>query len=256
MFTTGSRQNVPVQARLATLPQPRRWVLWPGILAALILASGLVLVRARTLTAAELGVDQALSRDHSPVLTFLALALAAIFSPAGGVIMIGLLCLFLLLVRRSPVNAIATGAVASAGWLGAEVFKVLVARDRPAPAALFDPLLPEPGTGSFPSGHTSLAVSLAIAVFLLARDTRWQWPALAGGAVLAAGVAASRVYLGVHYPSDVAASFLVSGVAIAFFTGLWNRYALAVLARIKPLERLGPVPRPEPGSRRKPHHVA
>jgi membrane-associated phospholipid phosphatase len=246
MIMTGNRQDLPVQARMAVLPQLRHWVLWPVIAAALTLASGLVLVRVRGLTAAELGVDQSLSRDHSPVFAFLALAVDTVFSPAGGVIMIGLLCLFLLLVRRSPVNAVATGAVASAGWLSAELFKVLVARHRPPPDSLSDPLLPEPGTGSFPSGHTALAVSLAIAVFLLARGTRWQWPALAGGTVVAAGVAASRVYLGVHYPSDVAASFLAAGAAIAFFTGLWNRYGLAVLTRIPLLKRLGPIPRPEP----------
>lgn len=245
MFTTGSRKDLPAQARMAVLPQLRHWVLWPAITAALALASGLVLVRVRGLTATELGVDQALSRDHSPVFTFLALAIAKVFSPAGGIIMIGLLCLFLLLVRRSPVNAVATGAVASAGWLSAEVFKVLVARHRPAPASLFDPLLPEPGSGSFPSGHTALAVSLAITVFLLARGTRWHWPALTGGAVTAAAVAVSRVYLGVHYPSDVAASFLVSGAAIAFFAGLWNRSGLAVLARIPLLQRLGPIPPPQ-----------
>jgi undecaprenyl-diphosphatase len=229
---------------MAVLPQLRHWILWPAIAAAATLAAGLVLVRVRALAGVELGVDQALSRDHSRALTFLALAIAKVFSPPGGVIMIALLCLFILFVRRSPVNAVATGAVASAGWLSAEVFKVLVDRHRPDPAALADPLLPEPGTGSFPSGHTALAVSLALAVFLLARGTRWQWPALAGGAAVSLAVAASRVYLGVHYPTDVTASFVTSGAAVAFLTGLWNRYGLAVLARIPLLDRIGPVPAP------------
>lgn len=155
--------------------------------------------------------------------TFLALAIALVFS---------------------PVNAVATGAVASASWLSAEVFKVLMDRHRPDPALLADPLLPEPGTGSFPSGHTALTVALALAVFLLARGTRWQWPALAGGTVVTAGVAASRIYLGVHYPTDVAASFAAAGSAVACFTGVWNRYGLAVLARIPLLARFGPLPPP------------
>ncbi|MDQ6752919.1 MAG: phosphatase PAP2 family protein [Actinomycetota bacterium] len=230
---------------MAVLPQIRHWVLWPLLLAAFTLTVGLTLKSARALTAADLGVDQAFSRDHSPVLTFLALATAAVFSPAGGVVMIAVLCLFLLFVRRSPVNAVATGAVASAGWLSSEVFKVLVARHRPEAAVLFDPLVREPGTGSFPSGHTSLAVSLAVAVFLLARGTRWQWAALACGAAVAVGVAVSRVYLGVHYPTDVAASFIVSGTGILFCTGWWNRYALKVLVRVPWLDRLGPIPAPQ-----------
>jgi undecaprenyl-diphosphatase len=243
MSLTDNRQ-LPPQARMAVLPQPRHWILGPAAVAVLTLAAGLLLVRDRPLAAADLGVDQALSHDHAAVPTFLALAIATIFSPAGGVVMIALLCLFLLLVRRSPVNAVATGALASAGWLSAEVFKVLVDRHRPNPALLADPLLPEPGTGSFPSGHTALAVALALAVFLLARGTRWQWPALAGGIVVAVGVAASRIYLGVHYPTDVAASFAAAGSAAACFTGVWNRYGLAVLARIPLLERFGPVPPP------------
>jgi len=235
-------QALPAQARMAVLPQLRHWVLWPALTAVLTLAAGLLLAHRRGLATAELGIDQALSRGHSPVPTDLALAAAAVFSPAGGVLMIALLCLFLLVVRRSPVNALATGAVASAGWLSAEVFKVLVDRHRPDAALLADPLLPEPGTGSFPSGHTALAVSLAIAVFLLARGTRWQWPALAGGALVAIGVAASRIYLGVHYPTDVAASFLVVGSSIAFFSGIWNRFGAAVLSRLPLLDRFGPVP--------------
>jgi membrane-associated phospholipid phosphatase len=235
-------QELPAQARMAVLPQPRHWVLWPVVIAVLTLTAGLVLVQRRGFTTAELGIDQMLSRGHSPVPTFLALTAATVFSPGGGVVMIALLCLFLLVIRRSPVNALATGAVASVGWLSVEVFKVLVDRHRPDAALLADPLLAEPGTGSFPSGHTALAVSLAIAVFLLARGTRWQWPALAGGALMAVGVAASRVYLGVHYPTDVAASFLVAGAAIAFFTGVWNRFGIAVLSRLPLLERFGPVP--------------
>jgi undecaprenyl-diphosphatase len=230
---------------MAVLPQIRHWVIWPLLLAAVTLAVGLTLKSVRALTAADLGVDQALSRDHSPVLTSLALATATVFSPAGGVVMIAVLCLFLLFVRRSPVNAVATGAVASAGWLSSEVFKVIVARHRPDAAALFDPLVPESGSGSFPSGHTCLAVSLAVAVFLLARGTRWQWAALAGGAAVSVGVAASRVYLGVHYPTDVAASFIVSGTGILFCTGLWNRYGLKILVRIPLLGRLGPIPAPQ-----------
>lgn len=244
MGAVGTLQGFSGRTRMVVLPQIRHWVIWPLLLSVVTLAVGLVLKSVRALTVADLGVDQAFSRDHSPVLTSLALATATVFSPAGGVVMIALLCLLLLFVRRSPVNAVATGAVASAGWLSSEVFKVLVARHRPEAAALFDPLVQEPGTGSFPSGHTCLAVSLAVAVFLLARGTRWQWAAVAGGAAVSVGVAVSRVYLGVHYPTDVAASFIVSGTGILFCTGLWNRYALKVLVRIPLLDRLGPIPAP------------
>ena len=164
------------RTRMARLPQLRHWIMLPLLSAALIVAAGLTLASMPALTAADFTVDAALSHDHTPALTGLALFINTVFSPVGGVVMIAALCLFLLFVRRSPVNAVATGAVAAAAWVSSEVFKLLVARHRPDAAALFDPLTPEPGTDSFPSGHTALAVALAIAVFLLARGTRWQWP--------------------------------------------------------------------------------
>lgn len=233
-----------VKTRMGVLPQIRHWILLPAVLAVAVLALGLTMKSVRALTAADLAIDQAVSRDHSTVLNGLALALNSLFSPVGGIIMLVLVCLFLLVERRSPVNAIAVGAITSAGWLSSEVFKVLVPRHRPDPGALLDPLVSEPASNSFPSGHTSLAVSLAIALFLLARGTRWERPTLACGAVMAVAVAASRVYLGVHYPTDVAASFPVSIAGITFFAGLWNRYALRLLARVNVLRRFGPVPYP------------
>ncbi len=123
--------------------------------------------------------------------------------------MLARVCLFLLVVRTSPVNAIAVGAVTSAGWLSSEAFNVIVSRHRPDPTALADPMVPEFGTDSFPSGHTALAVSLAAALYLPARGTRWERFTLFEGLMVALAVAASHVYLGVHYPSDVAASFLI-----------------------------------------------
>ncbi|WP_171046568.1 phosphatase PAP2 family protein [Pseudarthrobacter sp. NamE5] len=192
---------------MAKLPQLRHWIVLPLVFAALIVGAGLAL-RTPALTAADLAVDVELGHDRWAPLTGIALFLDVVFSPAGGMAMIAGLCLILLVVCRSPINAVATGVVAVAGWVSSELFKVLVARQRPDPSGLFDPLSSERGTDSFPSGHTALAVALAIAVFLLARGTRWQWPTLLASAGVAVAVALSRVYLGVHYATDVASSFV------------------------------------------------
>ncbi|MDQ0828116.1 membrane-associated phospholipid phosphatase [Arthrobacter sp. B2I5] len=230
--------------RMAALPQLRHWIAVPVLAAVLIIAGGLALRFIPALTTADMSVDAELSHDHTPPLTAVAMVINVMFSPAGGVLMIAALCLYLLLVRRSPVNAVATGLVAAGGWVSSELFKVLVARHRPDSTALYNPLIPEPGTDSFPSGHVALASALAIAIFLLARGTRWQRPAAVLGITVAMAVAFSRVYLGVHYPTDVTASFLTAATGAAFLTGLWNRFGLLLLARMPFLAKLGPVPAP------------
>lgn len=214
------------------LPALRGWVLSGMLLCAAVVALGLTTRLVPGLGTAELGLDQALSRHHSVVLTVVATTLSYVFAPLAGGCIIFAVCLYLWLVRGALVSAAAFGLVASSGWVSSEVFKFLIARHRPDPAVLFDPLSPESGSDSFPSGHVAFAVALAFAVYFLARGTRWARPAAAAGAVLAATVAWSRLYIGVHYASDVVASFLAASAAVILLTGLWNRYAHRIFDRL------------------------
>lgn len=54
----------------------------------------------------------------------------------------------------------------------------------------------------------------------------------AAGAALALVVAWSRLYIGVHYPSDVAASFLAASAAVVLLSGLWNRFGPRLVERL------------------------
>ena len=60
---------------------------------------------------------------------------------------------------------------------------------------------------SFPSGHAMGSMTLAAVLVLLAWNTRWRWPALVFGVLFAGSVSLSRIYLGVHYPSDILAGW-------------------------------------------------
>jgi membrane-associated phospholipid phosphatase len=83
-------------------------------------------------------------------------------------------------------------------------FKDLLARPRPT---LLNPVDHAAGY-SFPSGHAAGAAAVygALVVLVLPRAIRWARALLlAAGTSLICAVAASRVLLGVHYPSDVAA---------------------------------------------------
>jgi len=242
--------SVRTRTRLAMLPQPGLWGVWVAVLSAAVLAIGFTAKDAPGFSTGEFTVDQELSRNHDGILTALAMTLNYVFSPAGGVLMIAVVALFLLLVRKSPLNAFAFGGVAAAGWLSSQFFKVIVERQRPNPALLFDPLAPETGSNSFPSGHVALAVGLAWAFYFLARKTRWARLAAVAGIAVPLIVAWSRLYVGVHYPSDVAASFLAATAAVVLFAGLWNLFQGRIMPRLPLLDRFGPVAAPASHSRR------
>jgi undecaprenyl-diphosphatase len=99
------------------------------------------------------------------------------------------------------------------------IVKHAVPRDRPS----YEPWdLPQEDVHawSFASGHTAGAFGLAFLAFFLSRGTRfskWGWAAL----VWAALVGFSRVYRGVHWPTDVVSGFFVGlGCSCLFMIGL------------------------------------
>ncbi|MGO4585641.1 phosphatase PAP2 family protein [Arthrobacter sp. 2RAF6] len=226
------RTSAVVRHSVPLLPQPRYWLLWGIVLAAAVLAIGFSVKSVTGLTTSEFGVDQELSRHHVGVLTTVAMALNFLFAPVAGVCIVLVIGLFVFLVRKSFVRAVMFVLFGCSGWAASEVFKLIVARHRPNPALLFDPLAPETGSNSFPSGHTAFAVALAFALYFVIRGSRWGVITAWAGAVMAVVVAWSRIYIGVHYPSDVVASFLATSAAVIVLAGLWNRYSPRVFARL------------------------
>lgn len=77
------------------------------------------------------------------------------------------------------------------------------ARERPS---LWASIVPE-ATYSFPSGHAMGSMTLAWVAVLLAWRTRWRLPVSVAAVAFVVLVGMSRVYLGVHYPSDILAGW-------------------------------------------------
>ncbi len=97
------------------------------------------------------------------------------------------------------------------------ILKHLVGRVRPwvdFPALV--PLVFEGDPNSFPSGHTSAAFAFATAALRAGLPKRWM---KVTAIVLAVTMALSRLYVGVHYPTDVLVGFLVGD--LAGLTGWW-----------------------------------
>jgi undecaprenyl-diphosphatase len=107
---------------------------------------------------------------------------------------------------------VATTALATSLVNGA--LKLLVGRERP-PAVVLEPepLLEVPTTSSFPSGHAASSFACA---YVLSKTVPRLAPVVYA---LAALIAFSRVYVGVHYPLDVLAGAVLGTVfAIALLT--------------------------------------
>lgn len=100
------------------------------------------------------------------------------------------------------------GAGAFLAVAASQVLKRLCCRARPdCDLVGFAALVENPDAFSFPSGHTSAAFGIAVA---LSGEGSW----LGGLALsLASGIAVSRVCLGAHYPLDVAAGVVVGSLA-------------------------------------------
>lgn len=148
----------------------------------------------------------------------LAVRAARIVSDFGGVVVLALLAVAagLLLWRRGlPIAAAAAPAFALgvAGTL-TDVAKHVVDRGRPGVGLR----LVTEGEPSFPSGHASdsaamyLTLALVVAVFVLRRPLA-RVATVAGSGVLVAAIGASRLVLGVHWPTDVLAGWALGATA-------------------------------------------
>jgi undecaprenyl-diphosphatase len=145
-------------------------------------------------------------RFHSPVRTGIARALTRIGDGKSWAV-VGLACL-----ASGTDLGRHLGLRLAAATLGATVLsqglKRSLSRARPGVAiAGFEPLAENPDRFSFPSGHTAAAFAVAVA---FAGEPGGAGPL---ALLLATGIGLSRVYLGAHYPLDVAAGGVLGVIA-------------------------------------------
>ena len=138
----------------------------------------------------------------------------------------GVLCIALALARRRGWRALAVACLLAVTGVTTQLLKHALARPH------LEHWVPEQvATSSWPSGHSTAAMTLALCAILVAPPALRAAAAMLGGA-FAVGVGYAVLVLGWHYPSDVLGGFLVAG--------LWASLAVAVLHRVEA---------PEPASR-------
>lgn len=167
-------------------------------------------------------VYEVISRFHGAVMTHIAMILS--FIGSSRVIVTGLI--ILLLIPKTRKAAVALAATAACSALINDTLKKIFQRSRPT----VNPLVIEKSF-SYPSGHSmsnmALYTMLALLLLTYMKRRRARVPAAVGCFLLAIGIGLSRIYLGVHYPSDVAGGFLMG------FTIALTIYAVFVKKEIK-----------------------
>ena len=128
------------------------------------------------------------------------------------------LLIAVLLLRRRWHEALRIGATIAVASGACTVLKLLIARPRPLDGIV------DAGSDSFPSGHTTTAAALTVAI-ALAFPHVWSWVL---AAVWVPVMALSRTYLLVHWATDVlAAAVLGASVALivaAVVTALFKTF--------------------------------
>ena len=113
-----------------------------------------------------------------------------------------------------------TGIVGTAGLN--VVLKHIVQRERPN----INRLIPEKGY-SFPSGHSMMSMAfygmLIFLIFKYVKNTALKWTLIVILTILLSTIGITRIYLGVHYPSDVIGGFVVSLTYLFILTEIYNK---------------------------------
>jgi membrane-associated phospholipid phosphatase len=189
-----------------------RWAFLLAIEVVLVVALGLVVTSSSGWTSWENGLVISVNAASAPAADAVALAINVLFAPLCAAAITLAVVVIVGLRARSWRAAARVAILIVVPWGLTDALKVVVMRPRPDAALLAHVLVAEPGTLSYPSGHTAFAAALASALVLVA--ARRHRVAAACAAVVAVAITAwSRLYLGVHFPTDVLAAMLLPPVA-------------------------------------------
>lgn len=207
MLTRGGCARASILGGVNPVAHRAQWL--PAWLIALAVAGLGLHLLAMLVPGEDLTLVRDLAGDRSPALTALAhgaswLGRSVVLVPAAIVIALGATAL------RRPLHGVAVLVAILGAIVLQNADKAIIARPRPPVHRL-----EHVSSTSFPSGHAteSTAFFLVLAAVLYTGVASWWARRLVAATtlVIIAAVALSRVYLGVHYPTDVVAGMLLGG---------------------------------------------
>lgn len=157
-----------------------------------------------------LGIDKRIlliiHAHATPLLDWLTLHTTNIGSPLFASVIALCIGLYLAYKREVVRFLILGGSMVGAAGLA---FMIKAVIERPRPHLWHHLLVHETGF-SFISGHATMSMTLAAAMVAVLWQTRWRWLMIVGGAAYVCWVGFTRLYLGVHYPTDIAGGWIVA----------------------------------------------
>jgi len=191
---------------------------------AAVLAGSAAALRQPTLQRADVRAGDAVRRAGSPVLDRVVSAttdLGSMYAVAGMAAALAVAGR-----REAAADVLGTGTLA---WTVAQSSKTRVGRLRPYEADGVRRLVRPPAGSSFPSGHAAVAMAVMSVLAGHLRPAAVALPPAVG-----AYVALSRVYVGVHYPTDVIGGAGLGLVVGGLWSGLVGRRWRRARPRVSP----------------------
>lgn len=143
--------------------------------------------------------------------------IALVITTLGSAYIILPLCLILIIVFWKRIEGIAISINLIISFLSNQILKRIVARPRPTEYRIVEEL-----GYSFPSGHSMVGMAFyGLLIYFIYRKVKnpyIKWGSCILLTILIFLIGLSRVYLGVHYASDVIAGFCISAAYLALFT--------------------------------------
>lgn len=145
--------------------------------------------------------------------------IALVITTLGSAYIILPICLILIIVFWKKIEGIAIAINLVISFLANQALKVVVARPRPTEYRIVEEL-----GYSFPSGHSMVSMAFyGLLIYFIYRKVKnpyIKWISCILLTILISLIGLSRIYLGVHYASDVLAGFCISAAYLALFTQL------------------------------------
>lgn len=134
--------------------------------------------------------------------------------PIGAALLLGFFW-----IRKERWNAIYVALTLGGTFLLNTALKLFFRRDRPSLWSL----LVEESSYSFPSGHAMISMALGLTLVILTFYSRGRWAVIVLSALYVLAIGFTRMYLGVHYPTDIIGGWLMSLVWVFLATRFMMR---------------------------------